>query len=126
MEIDVLVSRALGLTLEELLTVYRVQFPVLRQYEAETFYDMNGRIVFTVSKGLSGVGFPRKENKKKGIIGWEDIREMQSGTVERTVEDDTVPGGPVERTIEYVAPFAGMDREEDYRTAWEEFERRGV
>lgn len=27
-------------------------FPVMRQYQAETFYDQNGCIVFTPSKGL--------------------------------------------------------------------------
>ena len=64
-EIDVLVAQALGLTLEELLTIYRVQFPVMRQYEADTWYDQVGRIVFTPSKGLVGVGLPRKARKNR-------------------------------------------------------------
>ena len=34
-----------------------------RQYEADTWYDTNGRIVFTASKGLPGVGLPRKAVK---------------------------------------------------------------
>jgi hypothetical protein len=49
---------------------------------------------------------------------------MPSGTIERTVIDDTLPGGPRERIIRYTAPFDKCDREEDYRTAWAEFEKR--
>ena len=133
-EIDVLAALALGLTLDELLTIYRVQFPVMRQYEADTWYDANGRIVFTVSKGLPGVGLPRKAVKGNtawtlrrpdGVVrsdtalGWGDISDLRAGVISRRILDDTLPGGPVERVIEYHAPFDRCDREGDYRAAWE-------
>ena len=122
-EIDVLVAQALGLTIDELITIYRVQFPVMQQYERDTWYDRNGRIVFTASKGLTGVGFPRRGSGRGAnkTTGWEDIADMTSGTVPRTIIDDTLPGGPVERTITYEAPFDRCDRVEDYRVAWEFF-----
>ena len=115
-EIDVLAAMALKLTQDELCTIYRIQFPVLRQNENDTYYDQNGRIVFTCSKGLPGVGFSRAE--------WNEIKAMPSGTVSRTITDDTQPGGPVERIITYTAPFDKCDREEDYATVWAEFTRR--
>ena len=137
-EIDVLAAMALGLTLDELLTIYRVQFPVMRQYEADTWYDANGRIVFTVSKGLPGVGLPRKAVKGDTAyslrtpdaaptdipLGWQDIRHLTAGVITRRITDDTLPGGPFERTIEYHAPFDRCDREQDYRFSWNAFERR--
>jgi methylase of polypeptide subunit release factors len=126
-EIDVLVAQALKLTLEELITIYRVQFPVMQQYERDTWYDRNGRIVFTASKGLTGVGFPRKGSGRGAnkTTGWEDIADMKTGTVSRTIIDDTLPGGPVERTITYVAPFDRCDRVGDYRVVWGYFEGEG-
>ena len=122
-EIDVLAAMALRLTLEELKTIYRVQFPVLRQNEGDTWYDINGRIVFTISKGLPGVGFSRKKTQRDPI-GWEDIKDIQSGTVSKIIMDDTLPGGPFERTITYEAPFDRCDREKDYEEVWVNFEKR--
>jgi hypothetical protein len=120
-ELDVLAAQALGLTLEELQTIYRVQFPVLRKYEQNTWYDRNGRIIYTKNRGLTGVGFKSKK--------WKTVKDMESGTVEQTVEDDTHPrqqSGPAQRTIVYEAPFDKCDREEDYERAWGVFEGRNV
>lgn len=125
-EIDVLSAIALNLTLDELITLYRVQFPVMQQYERETYYDQTGRIIFTTSKGLTGVGLLRKGNTKQNIIGWEEVKDMTTGTVEVTVTDDTQPGGEIQRQIVYQAPFEKCDRVTDYRTAWAHFAALGT
>ena len=115
-EIDVLTAMALNLTLDELLTIYHIQFPVLQAYEKDTYYDQQGRIVFTSNRGLTGVGLSREE--------WQDAKHLQTGTIEKQLIDGTLPSGPEERTITYHAPFDSCCREEDYETAWQEFERR--
>ena len=134
LEIDVLIAMEMGITLNQLLTVYKLQFPVLQTNEADTWYDANGRIVFTNNRSLTGVGYSRSEWEKKntvrpvqqGDIQWDGImKNAPAGYVfERTITDDTMPGGPVERTIRYVAPFDRCDREQDYETAWKFFEEK--
>lgn len=117
-EIDVLTAMSIGMSLDQLKTIYRIQFPVLQQYESNTWYDANGRIVFTTNRSLVGVGFDRKT--------WEiQVKDAAPGkTFSRTIIDDTVSGGPFERTIEYVAPFDRCERENDYEIAWKFFEKK--
>jgi type I restriction-modification system DNA methylase subunit len=115
-ELDVLMALSIGLTLEELKTIYRVQFPVMSYYESDTWYDMRGNIVFTNSKVLTKLGLSR--------IEWNEIKDMKSGIVEKTITDDILPGGPRERTIVYEAPFDRCDREKDYELVWAEFDKR--
>jgi hypothetical protein len=115
-EIDVLTAKAIGMTLDQLKTIFRIQFPVLQSYEADTWYDRNGSIIFTNNRSLTSVGLSRSE--------WNEIKDAKSGTFSSTITDDTMPGGPMERTIEYVAPFDRCDREQDYETAWAFFEKK--
>jgi hypothetical protein len=123
-EIDVLVSMGLGITLDQLITLYRAQFPVMRSYEKETFYDRNGRIVFTNSRGLVGVGLKRKRAKGDSVPGWDEVSGMITGSIHRPIKDDTLPGGLQDRVIVYEAPWVRCDREADYRQAWAHFGAR--
>lgn len=112
-EIDVITTMALGLTLDELILIYNVQFPVLQQNEDDTWYDTTGNIVFTCSKGLVGVGVDRSV--------WDQIRNLQAGeTYEHTITKSELYHG---KKITYHAPFDKCDRVEDYKVAWEHFEK---
>ena len=114
-ELDVIVTKALGLSLDDLLLMYRVSFPVLRKYDADTFYDQNGRCVFSAKSGESYLS--RKE--------WEAIRDMKEGEFSKTITETVFSDTPTERTIIYKAPFFKKDREADYKEAWEMLEKRG-
>jgi hypothetical protein len=99
----------LGLTVNDLCSAYRIQFDLLNKYERGTYYDRHGRIVYLDGDQAFGLSTPE----------WNRNRHLDK--IERIIKDDTLPGGPRERVIVYEAPF---DREEDYKIAWAEFEKR--
>mgnify|MGYP003210620387 FL=1 len=63
---------------------------------------------------MVGVGLSRSE--------FESIKDKQTGTYSQIIIDDTIPDGPIERTIDYVAPFDKCDRVKDYEEIWNSFE----
>jgi len=107
-ELDALAALSLHMTLDELQLIYRVQFPVLQQYERETYYDRRGKIVFTISKGLSGVGLDRKQ--------WESIKAAKAG--------EPLPEWAVDAGGAFEPPFDRCDREEDMAQAYAYFKER--
>ena len=112
-EIDVISAMAMNWTLTELISVFEVQFPVLQQNEDATFYDQKGNIIYTVNRGLGGVGVD--------TAIWKEIENLTDGeTYEHTIEKSELYHG---KKVTYYAPFDKCDRVEDYKTAWAHFEK---
>jgi hypothetical protein len=93
-EIDAIVAIMLDITADELVTIYRTQFPVLQKYEREALYDAHGR---QVPRELA-----KEYRKRDGNVPPEAL----------TIEGKT-----------YALPFLAVDRERDYRLAHEHFSR---
>ena len=123
-EIDVISSMALGLSLDDLDIMYSIQFPVLQQNENDTWYDQKGNIVFTCSKGLTGVGLDRKAwESMRGSLSEDGMTYTgTSETYEHTIDPakSELYGG---QKVTYYAPYNRCDRIEDYRRAWAHFEK---
>lgn len=92
-EIDAIVAIMLDITAEELLTIYRTQFPVLQKYERDALYDATGRQLPTKLAA---------EYRKKGSLKLADL---------------TVDG------ITYQEPLSGVDREHDMKLAHRYFSK---
>lgn len=129
-ELDVISAMALGFTLEDLIFVYINTFSTTQKYEADTWYDAKGRVVFSVSSEYD-LKLPRTGNRRQGTIGWEDIRGEQidentyagtSPTHANTIDPakSEIYGGQQQT---FVAPYTRCDRIADYRTAWAHFEK---
>lgn len=100
-EIDALVALGLGLTADELCTVYRTQFPVLHGYDRNTYlYDANGR-----------------------LVPYEVLSVWRKKGDDLTVKERTATNA-AGNTYTYELPFQFLDREADMRAAYTEFARR--
>lgn len=127
-EIDVIAAMALGLSLEDLEMIYNIQFPVLQQNENDTWYDAVGKIVFTCSKGLTGVGLDRPAwnamrgeeitNENGVVTAYKGAEPTYLHTIDPAKSE--LYGGQQQT---FVAPYTKCDRIEDYRTAWAHFEK---
>lgn len=127
-EIDVIAAMALGLSLQDLEMIYTIQFPVLQQNENDTWYDAEGKIVFTCSRGLTGVGLDRPAwNAMRGnpitdadgtIIAYEGAEPQYIHTIDPRKSE--LYGGQQQT---FIAPYNRCDRIADYRTAWAHFEK---
>ncbi len=99
-EIDALVALMLGVTADELCTVYRTQFAVLYGYDHRSYvYDINGRLVPTEVLQVW-------RRKGDGLSVEERTTTNQAGN-----------------TYTYELPFRLLDREADMRQAYAHFER---
>ncbi|MEV4620514.1 class I SAM-dependent DNA methyltransferase [Asanoa sp. NPDC049573] len=100
-EIDALVALMLGLTADELCSIYETQFAVLRGYDQNVyFYDANGRLV---PNSVLSVW------RTKG---------------DRITADERTATNQAGNTYTYELPFVTLDRAADMRTAYAVFEQR--
>lgn len=96
--IDVIAAISLGISLEELLMIYRTQFPVMRRYDREELFDANGRKL-------------PKEIAKKNLTLDSDQKLVPD---ERTWEH---PQSGISYLFEY--PFRQFDREQEMKQLFE-------
>ena len=93
-EIDALMATMLGVTADELCTIYRTQFAVLHGYDQTSYiFDANGRIV-----------------PNPVLVAW-----RKKG--DRITEEERTHPHPGGKTYTYDLPFAPRNRETDFRTA---------
>lgn len=107
-EIDALVALMLGLSAEQLALMYRAQFPVLRKYEYEMFFDNQGQ---KIARSHHAAGVNQGKADYALVAAYCEAVDLG--------ERPTVDLPP-----QYEPPFLKPDREAEMRTAYAEFARR--
>lgn len=111
-EIDVIMAIVTGISIDDLVTIYRTQFGVLNDYDRGEgkkayIYDANGRQIPSAVR-----------------TAWNKAGRPETGLPleDRTAVHPSATG--TGRTIVYEQPFRILDREADMREAYAEFTRR--
>ncbi|MFH9353764.1 class I SAM-dependent DNA methyltransferase [Kitasatospora sp. NPDC017646] len=102
-ELDALVSVWLGITADQLVAIYRTRYPIMADYEAEMYFDANGR----------------KLARSFNAYGHGQTKETYPALLDHLASPATVP--PPEG---YTAPFYKADRETEMRAAHAHFQAR--
>ncbi|WP_024794786.1 Eco57I restriction-modification methylase domain-containing protein [Tomitella biformata] len=93
-EIDAIVAVMIDITSEELLTIYKTQFPILQKYDRQSLFDATGRQLPTALAS---------EHRRTGSAGPSNL---------------TVDG------VTYLKPFAAVNREQDLILAHQYFSKQ--
>ncbi|MFR9724643.1 DNA methyltransferase [Streptomyces sp. MS19] len=101
-EIDALVAVWLGVTADQLVAIYKARYPILVDYESETWFDCNGR---KIARNHNAYGFGQTKEH------WEEFVAFRKG------ERAEPPEG-------YVGPFYKAEREKEMRVAHAYFSER--
>lgn len=120
-EIDAIVAKLLGLTVDQLIQMYRSQFAVLRKYEYVMAFDGNGRQLCNIHQAygfrqaeweadLKGTPLKRGEER---VGMWDRVQAYRAGAT-------SIDLGP------FIAPFRPADRETAMRRAYRAFTERLV
>lgn len=118
LEIDVLVALALGLTLKQLLTIYQVQFPVMRGYERQDLFDARGRRLPTTTR--KDAGAKELRDALKLLLPNADFRDAALNYRGKPITVSwPSDNGRQTVTRTFCPPFTPVDREEDYRVAYD-------
>ncbi|MGO3189588.1 MAG: hypothetical protein ACTIJP_12555 [Corynebacterium variabile] len=100
-EIDAIVALSLGVTADELCMIYRTQFPVMRRYDQEDYFDANGRKV------------PKEISK---------LHEKHGGEETLTLQERAWVHPQSQAVYHFQYPFRILDREADLRAAYATYE----